>query len=174
MSRRRDTPDDATDWGALTPRQRFTRLVLAEREYRRTTREWSTSKFIEESGVGRTTMYEWFKKDSERMPEAETVREYATNLDVPIEPYAEALGWTKKGTIPSDPALLGNYIARLRGIAGHPGTSARRRRELEERIRTAQRMQKSASEARLSAAQMERAATELLREALGESEDADT
>lgn len=145
----------------LTPRQRFTRLVSADLDRRMTEQGWTVSRFIAETGVGRATIYEWLKTDSERMPKPEKVRMYAVNLGEAYGPYASALGWS---TSPDDvPRDLEKFIERARRLAAHPGTSEERRRVLEARI-------KSAEEARRAAEQMERMAEELLREALGEGQ----
>jgi len=125
---------------------------------------WTVSDFIRESRTPRVTIYEWLKTDSERMPKVESVKRYAESLGIPFEPYAEALGWTE--ALGSPPQDLEGFIRRVRGIADHPKTSAERRRVLEARI--------EAAEAALKAARdMEKSAESLLREALGESEDAE-
>lgn len=154
MSRREDT---------RTPRQRFTALVQAELDLRMQDHGWSVSEFIRVSGISRPTMYEWLKQDSDRMPSVGLVQRYAERLKIPYEPYAEALGWTESEAAP--PKDLEGFIERARALADHPKTSPERRRVLEARIAEAEFRQRAAID-------MERTAEELLREALGENEDA--
>lgn len=145
MSRRQDT---------RTPRQRFTALVQAELDVRMGEDLWTVSKFIKESGVGRATIYEWLKTDSDRMPKVEKVQLYAANLGIPYEPYAEALGWTESEASP--PRDNAARIERTKRIAAHEGTSPERRRVLEARI--------AAAESALREAQkLEEAIEEILR-----------
>lgn len=157
MSRREDT---------RSPRQRFTALVQAELDFRKQEYGWSVNRFIAESKTPRPTLYEWLNTESDRMPKIESVTRYAENLKVPVAPYLEALGWAETPSEPAPPHDLVGFIRRARALAGHPKTSPDRRRVLEARI--------EAAEAALEAARnMEKSAESLLREALGESEDAD-
>jgi len=127
MSRAQDT---------RTPRQAFTALVQAELDVRMVEDKWSVSRFIRESRIGRTTMYEWLDPDGKQVPSVESVKRYAENLRVPYEPYAEALGWTEaEAAPPRDPE---GYIERARKLAANPRTSERRRRELEAGIAAAE------------------------------------
>jgi len=154
MSRRQDT---------RTPRQRFTALVQAELDVRMQDYGWSVSEFIRASGISRPTMYEWLNQDSDRIPSVKLVQRYAANLRIPYEPYAEALGWTETEAAP--PKDLEGFIRRARALADHPKTSPERRQVLEARIAEAEFRQRAALD-------MERTAEKLLREALGENEDA--
>lgn len=154
MSRRQDT---------RTPRQRFTALVQAELDVRMQEQGWTVSRFIQESGIPRVTMYEWLKPDSERMPKVESVKRYAVKLGVPFEPYAEALGWTE--AVDAPPKDLEGFIRRARALADHPRTSPERRRTLGARISAAEAAQRAAKE-------MEQTAEGLLRDALDDPEDA--
>lgn len=166
MSRRQDS---------RTPRQRFTELVQAELDTRMVEHDWSVSQFIRESGVGRATIYDWLKPESTRVPQVEKVQLYAANLGIPYEPYAEALGWSE--TEEDSPAELEGFIRRAQSIAEHPKTSPERRRALEAQIRIAESTLRGRREAETrlrEARDMEWDAEALLREALGESEDADT
>lgn len=124
---------------------------------------WTVSRFIRESGVGRATIYDWLKTDSARIPQVEKVQLYAANLRIPYEPYAEALGWTESEAAP--PRDLVGFIERARRLADHPKTSPERKRVLEARIAEAEFRQRAALD-------MERTAEALLREALGEDQDA--
>lgn len=156
MSRREDTH---------SPRQRFTALVQAELDFRKQEYGWSVSKFITESKTPKPTLYEWLNTESDRMPKIESVTRYAESLGVPVAPYLEALGWAEVPTSPQ-PQDLEGFIRRARALAEHPKTSPERRRVLESRI--------EAAETTLNAARnLEKSAESLLREALGESEDAD-
>ncbi len=103
---------------------------------------WSVSRFIRESGMSRTTIYDWLNTDSTRTPSVDLVQRYAENLQIPYEPYAEALGWTETEAAP--PKDLEGFIRRAKALAEHPGTSAERRRTLEARIRVAEAMLKEA------------------------------
>jgi hypothetical protein len=153
MSRRQDT---------RTPRQRFTALVQAELDLRMQEHEWSVSRFIRESRVSRPTMYDWLNPDSERMPSLKLVQRYTENLQIPYEPYAEALGWTEFDAAP--PRDLDGFIERAKRIAAHPKTSERRRQVLESQIEAAETAQR-ASRALLEPFE------NLLRESVAEAEE---
>jgi hypothetical protein len=107
-------------------------------------------------------MYDWLNPDSERMPSLKLVQRYTENLQIPYEPYAEALGWTEFDAAP--PRDLDGFIERAKRIAAHPKTSERRRQVLESQIEAAETAQR-ASRALLEPFE------NLLRESVAEAEE---
>lgn len=125
-------------------------------------RKWSLSQVARESGVHRNQLYDWM--GAKVYPQAETVRRFCDNLGLEYTDAARVLGWSDQD-IPPPPRDLEGFIRRARALADHPKTSPERRRVLEARIQAAVSAQRAALD-------MERTAEELLREALGENEDA--
>lgn len=121
--------------------------------------------------VSYTQVYAWMGQ-----PEASgyvdasagAVRKFCQRLKLDYNEAAEILGWVKSSSDPQ-PKDPERYIRQARAIAEHPGTSERRRRELESRIRIVESTLRASQEAERA----RRDADDLLREALGESEDAD-
>jgi transcriptional regulator with XRE-family HTH domain len=120
------------------------------------------------SGVSRNDIDRWLKMET--FPQPQTVRKFCDNLELDYAEPARLLGWNTGAEHSDDPAELGNFIRRAKMLAEHPGTSAERRQELEDRIAAAEQARQAAASSRLSAEQMERTAKELLRRVFDENE----
>jgi len=124
---------------------------------------WSVSDFIRESGISRTTVYEWLDENSNRPPTVVLVQRYAQRLGVPYEPYAEALGWTEAAAAPpKDPE---GFIKRAREMAEHEDTPEEERIILLARIEAAEMHLKNARDS-------ERRFEELMRGVFEDEKDA--
>lgn len=121
-------------------------------------KKWSVTRIAEKGNVHRNAIYDWISAKS--VPKRETVARFCRGLGIGFAEPARILGWTE---VPSELSDLEGFVRRARALAAHPKTSPERRKTLESQIAVAD-----------AALEMERRAEALLREALGESEDADT
>lgn len=154
-----------------TPQQRaFGQWVSEMLQYLDDVKGMSLREVARVSGVSHTQIYRWMgqpKSKGYSDPKPEKLKQFCQRLKLDYNEAAEKLGWVKPAPKAPPPKDLPGFIDRARRLAAHPGTSERRRLELESQIRTAESMQQAARD-------VERTAESLLREALGESEDADT
>jgi hypothetical protein len=135
---------------------------------------WSRSKIATEAGLSRKDFYRFLDPaQAPKSPRSATIRRICSGLQIDYAEAAQKLGWGKDLLISDAPSTeeLGERIRRTRELADHPKTSERRRRELMERVEAAEQALRTAATNRMTAAQIERTAAELLRPVFEENED---
>jgi len=135
---------------------------------------WSRSRIATEAGLSRKDFYRFLDPaQAPKSPRSATIRRICKGLQIDYAEAAQKLGWGKDMLISDAPTTeeLGERIRRTRALADDPKTSERRRRELMERVEAAEQALRTAATNRMTAAQIERTAAELLRPVFEENED---